>query len=1696
MCVNVMQWLSRWRRGVSMAAVRACFLAVLGFLASVAPLQAAIVAPGDVSPALPWNNNTVAYVGATAGGTLSVNGGSQLSTAAGYLGYYSGATGAATITGSGSLWSNSGLYVGRSGSGALNVASGGQVNSSVGYLGYNAGASGVATISGSGSKWINAFADNLYVGYSGSGTLNVTSGGQVNSTNSYAYLGYNSGASGAATISGPGSMWTNSSNFYVGQSGSGTLNVASGGQVSCGNGYLGLNGGASGVATIAGTGSSWNNSGEFYVGYSGSGTLTVATGGQVTAATLYASLGDLYGNGTITATKGAVLDADLRFDASHGPKSVIPFGSGGTLTVTASGSDLGAGYKGRGSLTITNGVSISSYDGYLGLNSGASGVATISGPGSKWTISGGLYVGGAGSGTLSVADGGQVTTATLFASLGDLYGNGTIYASQGAVLDADWRFDSSHGPVSSFSFGSSGILSVGVASGDLGVGYKGQGSLTVADGVAVNSGYGYLGYKSGAAGVATISGPGSKWTIANDLYVGYLGSGTLNVSNGGQVTAATLYASLGDLYGNGTITAQGALLDADLRFDASHRTRAVIPFGSGGTLTVSTSGGDLGAGYKGRGSIIVADGVAITDGLGYLGYNSGASGVATITGSGSMWTNSFDLYIGIGGSGTLNVASGGQVNTTSSAYLGLGSAATGMATISGAGAKWTSSGDINIGYYGSGALNVASGGQVNGHYAYLGYNSGATGLATITSSGSTWTNSINLNVGYSGSGTLNIASGGQVISGASYLGYYSGATGLATITGSGSQWNSGNFNVGYSGGGTLNVDSGGQVSSSFGYLGYNLDGTGLATISGSGSKWNNSSSVYVGYSGKGTLRVADGGQVTTSGLYVGRSSSGSLNVADGGQITTKTLYASLSDLYGNGTITATQGAVLDADWRFDASHGSKSTFSFGSGGTLTVTASGGGLGAGYKGRGSLTVADGVTISSGAVYLGYYSGASGVATISGAGSKWTNSGYLYVGDSGSGTLNVASGGQVNNTIFESYLGYYSGASGVATIAGAGSKWTCNALYVGNSGSSTLNVASSGQLNSSYGYLGYAAGASGVATISGSGSKWTNSGLLNVGNSGSGTLNVASGGQVNNSTYGYLGYSASASGVATISGSGSKWTTADLYVGASGSGTLTVADGGQVSNSDNGGLGWFPGASGVATITGSGSQWTSGFLYVGYSGSGALNVASAGQVNSSSLMVGYSSSGTLNIGSGGQVNSTYGYLGDNSGATGVATITGSTSKWTNTGSFGGPLYVGYSGSGTLTAADGGQVSNHYDGYLGLNSGASGVATITGSGSKWTNDGSLCIGNSGSGTVRVSGGGQVTAGSVSVNSRSLVAIDVGNGSALSVKSGTGTITNNGKARFTAAAGAAVGQYRPIAATTFTGSGAYTAIGGTWDPTGHVFTVSSPMMAASGMPVTLDLASQQRLLVSDSQSGWSVGASLMAKTGSASLASFTATAMPDSSLDPLTMQFDADESLLGAWQFSLGGSGYSAGDPVYLSFPVADGTPLSYLQVWHWDGTDWTAFPAGDLNVGQGYANFTATSFSGYAVSAVVPEPSTLALLSMGAIGLLAYSRWRGRAAERKQEPARSIPMPTFLRLRRTGVMRRTGVRPEFTTSERGVGIRPELRMRRPGPMTPLAVGGSRETVMDVGSPRHGTNNRPAPRNSSMSMRKSRSFSKAASA
>ena len=292
-----------------------------------------------------------------------------------------------------------------------------------------------------------------YVGQSGTGTVTIDGGSTVQSSNMN--LGYGVGSVGTVTVTGAGSN-VKSYGLDVGYSGNGILTVNAGGQVfNLGSGYLGYNAGSNGTATVTGSNSKWGNSYDLYVGMSGGGTLTVADGGEVdVSGTLYAPLDSLLGNGTIKADS-AVLDGDFAFSGTA--SQPISFGTGGTLSLSLTGNaQLGAGYKGIGSLQMSNGIAIASSNGYLGYNAGSSGAATVTGTGTKWTIRNDFYVGKSGTGTLAVTDGGAVLVGgTFYASLSNLSGNGTITAN-GAVLDADLAFDATHGLQQAIPFGTGG----------------------------------------------------------------------------------------------------------------------------------------------------------------------------------------------------------------------------------------------------------------------------------------------------------------------------------------------------------------------------------------------------------------------------------------------------------------------------------------------------------------------------------------------------------------------------------------------------------------------------------------------------------------------------------------------------------------------------------------------------------------------------------------------------------------------------------------------------------------------------------------------------------------------------------------------------------------------------------------------------------------------------------------------------------------------------------------------------------------------------------------------------------------------------------------------------------------------------------------------------------------------------------------
>ena len=603
-----------------------------------------------------WASSNALSVGNLGNGTLNIQAGGQVSSSGGSIGNGSGSTGTATVTGAGSTWTNSGSFnVGNYGNGTLNIQAGGQVISSnvnsYSNIGRYSGSTGAVTVTGAGSTWTNS--GHLFVGPNGSGTLTVTDGGRVTVGTLYAspgdllgdgtitvthgavldtdlvfdaihgttqtrafgaggtlnlsvtsggnlgagykgtgtlriadgvtvaayfgFLGYNSGSTGAATVTGPGSKWGNDADLHVGSSGNGTLNIEAGGQVSNRDGYIGRNTGATGTVTVTGTGSKWTNSGSLSVGPYGSGTLTVADGGLVSAGTLYASPSDLFGDGTITVTKGAILDTDLVFDAAHGTTQTLAFGTGGTLnlTVTSAGT-LGAGFKGLGTLRIADGLTVTSYYGYLGDYSGSTGTATVIGAGSKWANSKSILVGLNGNGTMNIQAGGQVTNTD-----------------------------------------------------------------------------GYLGYRPSSTGTVTVDGIGSAWNNTGSLNVGgdgYIagGLGSMTVQNGGQLTVG---GTLKLWKADSAVTVNGGTLVAGALVGTTGNVRITDP-ASGTALTVGSAATNTFSGTivndTGPGSLKkVGSGVQTLGGVNsYTGSTTIAAGTLKLAATSAMATSLFDIAAG------------------------------------------------------------------------------------------------------------------------------------------------------------------------------------------------------------------------------------------------------------------------------------------------------------------------------------------------------------------------------------------------------------------------------------------------------------------------------------------------------------------------------------------------------------------------------------------------------------------------------------------------------------------------------------------------------------------------------------------------------------------------------------------------------------------------------------------------------------------------------------------------------------------------------------------------------------------------------------------------------------------------------------------------------------------------------------------
>lgn len=476
--------------------------------------------------------------------------------------------------------------------------------------------------------------------------------------------------------------------------------------------------------------------------------------------------------------------------------------------------------------------------------------------------------------------------ATLVGSTGPGNLLGLLYLPSGATVETsqwvgdtgDWFVESNWQagtvPILSDSAvvdnGGTAVVSSSAPSAEvfeLRVGNVAEGGLNIVGGGSLANVDGHIGFGAGSSGTVAVSGTGSIWTNTGTLTSGNSGSGTLTIQNGGTVAyapgdpdRAVHIGRVADAVGVVTVDGAGSSLIAS----GGH---FYVGDAGSGTLTIQNSG------------VVTHTRSTAQSRVLSIGHQAGATGVVTVTGTGSSLSTTENLLVGMFGTGTLNILNGGMVASDGFGLIGNVAGSVGAVTVDGAGSTWLSNSSLLfVGDQGSGSLTIANGGMVR-------INAGA-GTALVTSAAS-------------GIGVLNIGAGGGA--GVLDAATVSGGSGSATLN-----FNHTDSDYFFTRDGT----SAGAAIAITGSSAVNHNGSGTTVLTGtntySGATNVNAGRLVVDGSLSGNTFVNAGGTLGGSGTV------GNLTVSSGGTLSPGNSPGILT-VAGDLTLNAGSLTVMEID---------------------------------------------------------------------------------------------------------------------------------------------------------------------------------------------------------------------------------------------------------------------------------------------------------------------------------------------------------------------------------------------------------------------------------------------------------------------------------------------------------------------------------------------------------------------------------------------------------------------------------------------------------------------------------------------------------------------------------------------------------------------------------------------------------------
>ncbi len=409
------------------------------------------------------------------------------------IGNTTGSHGELIVTGSdehgdASYFESTAMHVGHDASGSVLVADGAELliagNSRVGSQNNS---NGQVTVTTGGQLSIEG---QTYIGQSGDGTVTISEGGVLVTSDANTRVGSFGGVStGTVTVTGAGSRWETGTNVEMAwhEDKTGIVNIEAG--------------------------ALWDVGGGVRVARDGHAELTVASGGRITtqSTSVIGNRQGSVGHAMVTGVDPLDPDSPSRWDIN------------GQLRV---------GHHGDGTLVVADGAIVhNTSHGYVGREDTGTGHATITGAGSRWTSDASINIAGTAS-TATDATGALLVTDHAVVEIGaghalNVWDNGTL-RGDGTVLADVIAHGTIHADNPDSALGIAGTLTLMDGSTLAGPGAI-DGDIDVADGAAVTF------QNLETLGMMHLDG-GNNHITAQDTIFG----GSFNVSDNLQIHGAGL----------------------------------------------------------------------------------------------------------------------------------------------------------------------------------------------------------------------------------------------------------------------------------------------------------------------------------------------------------------------------------------------------------------------------------------------------------------------------------------------------------------------------------------------------------------------------------------------------------------------------------------------------------------------------------------------------------------------------------------------------------------------------------------------------------------------------------------------------------------------------------------------------------------------------------------------------------------------------------------------------------------------------------------------------------------------------------------------------------------------------------------------------------------------------------------------------